>query len=208
MIRDSFGSSETGAAGSGDKVGADSAPRFNVSETTTVLTEEGKPAPVGEVGMLARTGHIPLGYYKDAEKTAKTFPTYEGTRWVIPGDYARREEDGTISLLGRGSVCINSGGEKIYPDEVESAIKRHAAVADVVVVGTPHERWGEQVTALVQLRPDADANEEDIRAHARALVADYKVPKVVVLVPEVQHTPVGKTDYNWAKQEAARLVSG
>jgi acyl-CoA synthetase (AMP-forming)/AMP-acid ligase II len=206
MIRDSFGSSETGAAGAGDKVGADSAPRFQVSETTTVLAEDGKPAAVGEVGMLARRGYIPLGYYKDPEKTAKTFPTYDGHRYVIAGDYARREDDGTISLLGRGSVCINSGGEKIYPDEVESAIKRHPAVIDVVVVGTPHERWGEQVTALVQLRPGETATEDDIRSHARTLVADYKVPKAVVVVPEVQHTPVGKTDYSWAKEEAARLV--
>jgi len=161
---------------------------------------------VGEVGKLARSGNIPLGYYKDPDKTAATFPTYDGQRWVVPGDFATIEEDGSISLLGRGSVCINSGGEKIYPEEVEAALKQHPAVFDAVVVGTPNARWGEQVTALLQLRPGASVGDDEIVAHARTLVADYKTPKAIFVVDQVVRTPVGKADYKWAKEEALRLI--
>ena len=129
-----------------------SSPKFAMNTDTTVITEDGRQCGVGEVGKLARSGNIPLGYFKDPVKTAETFRTFDGKRWVIPGDFAQIEEDGQISLLGRGSVCINSGGEKIYPEEVEAALKQHPAVFDAVVIGTPNERWGEQVTALVHLR--------------------------------------------------------
>lgn len=124
----------------------------------------------------------------------------------MPGDFATIEEDGSISLLGRGSVCINSGGEKIYPEEVEAALKQHPAVFDAVVVGTPNARWGEQVTALLQLRPGASVGDDEIVAHARTLVADYKTPKAIFLVDQVVRTPVGKADYKWAKEEALRLI--
>jgi acyl-CoA synthetase (AMP-forming)/AMP-acid ligase II len=206
-ILDSYGASETGAAGARADVGeGHSAPRFDVGPDTTVLADDGSVCAVGEVGKLARSGHIPLGYYRDAEKTAATFPTYGGRRWVIPGDFARIEADGSISLLGRGSVSINSGGEKIYPEEVEAALMHHPAVYDAVVVGTPSERWGEQVTALVQLRPGVGVDVGELAAHARTLVADYKVPKVIEIVPTVQRTPVGKADYTWARTEAQRLL--
>ena len=207
MILDSYGASETGAAGARPDDGAGhSAPRFFVGDDTTVLDEDGNVCPVGVTGKLARSGNIPLGYYKDEEKTAATFPTYNGKRWVIPGDFARIEEDGSISVLGRGSVSINSGGEKIYPEEVEAALMHHPDVFDAIVVGTPNERWGQQVTALVQLREGASPTVEEIVAHCRTLVADYKSPKAVFMVPKVQRTPVGKADYQWAKKEAERLL--
>ena len=207
-ILDSYGASETGAAGSRADAGEGfSAPRFNVGPDTRVLDDDGEPCAPGVTGRLARSGNIPLGYYKDPEKTAATFPVYGGRRWVIPGDFARVETDGSISVLGRGSVSINSGGEKIYPEEVEAALKAHPAVFDAVVVGTPNPQWGEQVTALVQLRVDHEAPTlAKLVAHCRTLVADYKSPKSVFIVPEVQRTPVGKADYQWAKAEAVRLL--
>jgi acyl-CoA synthetase (AMP-forming)/AMP-acid ligase II len=209
FILDSFGASETGAAGSKlDEGEGLSAPKFVMGEDTTVLAEDGRRCEVGEVGMLARRGHIPLGYYGDEAKTAATFRTYGGQRWVVPGDFARIEPDGTITLLGRGSVCINSGGEKIYPEEVEAALRSHAAVYDAVVVGTANVRWGEQVTALVQLRGGVEApTDAELVAHCRHSIADYKAPKVVLRVPVVERTVVGKADYRWAKEEATRRLA-
>ena len=206
-ILDSYGASETGAAGSRADAGEGfSAPRFNVGPDTMVLDDDGLPCAPGVTGRLARSGNIPLGYFKDPEKTAATFPVYNGRRWVIPGDLARIESDGSISVLGRGSVSINSGGEKIFPEEVEAALKSHPSVFDAVVVGTPSPQWGEQVTALVQLRAGTTATVAGLVAHCRTLVADYKSPKSVQFVPEVQRTPVGKADYQWAKTEALRLL--
>lgn len=163
MIVDSYGASETGAAGSRADAGEQGAPQFNTGPDTTVFDEDLQVCAVGEVGKLARSGHIPIGYYKDEEKTAATFPVVDGVRWVIPGDFARIEEDGSISLLGRGSGSINTGGEKVFPEEVEAALKAHPAVYDAAVVGTPHERWGEQVTALVQLRDEASSDLSTLR---------------------------------------------
>lgn len=206
-ILDSYGASETGAAGSRADDGAGhSAPRFNVGADTTVLSDDGDQCEPGVVGKLARSGHIPLGYYKDPDKTAATFPMFAGKRWVVPGDFARIETDGSISVLGRGSVSINSGGEKIFPEEVEAALKQHPDVYDAVVVGTPNERWGQQVTALVALRPGTQPAVADLVAHARTLVADYKLPKSIQFVPEVVRTAVGKADYRWANDEALRLL--
>jgi 3-oxocholest-4-en-26-oate---CoA ligase len=208
-INDAFGASETGAAG-GKVDGGEgfSAPRFTMNPDTTVLDDDGRQCGVGVTGKLARTGHIPLGYYKDPEKTATTFPTYDGRRWVIPGDFARIEDDGTISLLGRGSVCINSGGEKIYPEEVEAALKKNPGVFDAVVVGTPNDRWGEQVTAIVQLRDGHALTEADVQSHSRTVLSDYKTPRTVLFIDMVQRTPVGKADYKWAKETALALISG
>jgi acyl-CoA synthetase (AMP-forming)/AMP-acid ligase II len=204
MIRDSFGASETGSVGAGFGTGS----RFQMNPDTTVLDDDGHPTAVGAVGKMAHGGHIPLGYYKDPVKTAATFRVDpSGRRWVVPGDYARREDDGTITLLGRGSVSINSGGEKIYPEEVEGALKAHPAVFNAVVVGTPDAKWGEKVTALVELRAGTDPTDGELIAHCRTLVADYKVPKVVLRVPVVQITAVAKPDYQWAKAEAVRLLS-
>jgi 3-oxocholest-4-en-26-oate---CoA ligase len=152
---------------------------------------------------MARGGHVPIGYYKDPAKTATTFTEVDGKRYSVPGDLARLELDGTMTLLGRGSQCINSGGEKIYPEEVESAIKAHPAVFDALVVGLPDERWGQKVAALVKARPGTEAPSlEELAAHCRTRIAGYKVPRAVLVVDEVPRQPSAKPDYTTAKKLA------
>jgi acyl-CoA synthetase (AMP-forming)/AMP-acid ligase II len=145
---------------------------------------------------------VPLGYYHDAEKTAATFPVIDGVRWSVPGDDARIESDGTITVLGRGSVSINTGGEKVYPEEVESALKSHPSVFDAVVVGIADDRWGQRVTAVVQARPGASPTLDDLAEHTRARLASYKVPRGMVLVDHIVRSPSGKPDYRWARAVA------
>jgi len=206
MVMDSFGASETGAAGSVfDTQGPAAGPRFTMGEFMTVLDDDLLPVAPGSgvVGHLARRGHIPLGYYKDDEKTAATFVTAaDGARWVVPGDFAMVEADGTITLLGRGSVCINSGGEKVYPEEVEAALKSHPDVFDAIVVGVPDDRYVERVAAIVQSRPGAEPSLEELQDHARAKLAGYKLPRQLVLTEAIPRTPVGKPDYRAAKKLA------
>ncbi|HET6917008.1 MAG TPA: acyl-CoA synthetase, partial [Acidimicrobiales bacterium] len=149
------------------------------------------------------TGNIPIGYYKDPVKTAETFLTIGGVRYAVPGDFATVEEDGTITLLGRGSVSINSGGEKIFPEEVEAALKAHPAVFDATVVGAPDERWGQRVAAVVEFRPGQEASLEDLQAHCRTRIAGYKVPRQLHVVGEIRRSPSGKPDYQWAKGVAS-----
>jgi acyl-CoA synthetase (AMP-forming)/AMP-acid ligase II len=146
---------------------------------------------------------VPLGYLDDAEKTARTFPVIGGVRWSVPGDRARYRADGTIEVLGRDSVTINSGGEKIFAEEVEHALKQHPAVYDTVVAGRPSERWGQEVVAIVQLREGAVASAEDLLAEAARHVARYKLPKAFVFRSEIQRSPSGKADYRWARAQAA-----
>jgi 3-oxocholest-4-en-26-oate---CoA ligase len=212
LVVDGYGSSESGGQGQSiTSAGATvhEVPRFSVNAETTVLDDELRPAAVGVVGKLARRGRIPLGYYKDDEKTAATFPVVEGVRWSVPGDHARIEEDGTITLLGRGSVSINTGGEKVYPEEVEAALKGHPAVFDAVVVGVPDSRWGERVVAVVQPRDGTPPQLDELDVHVREHVAGYKAPRDVVLVDEIVRSPSGKPDYRWAKATAAeRLGTG
>jgi acyl-CoA synthetase (AMP-forming)/AMP-acid ligase II len=154
---------------------------------------------------VALTGRIPIGYHNDPEKTADTFVEVDGTRWVVTGDMATVEADGSITLLGRGSVSINTGGEKVYPEEVESALKAHPAVYDAVVVGVPDERWGERVCAVVSVSPGAEPPTlEELSSFVRGKLAGYKVPRELVVVDEVVRSPVGKADYRWAKQVAAQ----
>src|SRR2546430_11540606 len=144
----------------------------------------------GTVGKLARRGHIPLGYYKDDAKPAATFVTAaDGARWVVPGDFAVVEADGTITLLGRGSVCINSGGEKVYPEEVEAALKSHPDVFDAVVVGVPDDRYVERVAAIIQPRPGAEPALEELRDHSRNKLAGYKLPRQPGLADQIPGTP-------------------
>ncbi len=210
ILIDGFGSSESG--GQGQSVAAAGAegggpPRFSVNDETTVLDDDLRPAPVGVVGKLARRGRVPLGYYKDPDKSAATFPVVDGVRWSVPGDHARIEPDGTITVLGRGSVSINTGGEKVYPEEVEAALKSHAQVFDVVVVGVPDERWGERIVAVVQPRPGAAVTVDALGDHARGHVAPYKIPRDVVIVDAVQRSPSGKPDYRWARDLALERLS-
>jgi 3-oxocholest-4-en-26-oate---CoA ligase len=210
FILDSYGASESGATGSridDGTEGAAGAPKFGVGEDVEVFDSRMRPCPPGVDGMLGRSGAIPLGYYKDPVKTAATFKEVDGVRWSIPGDFARREEDGSVTVLGRGSVCINTGGEKVHPEEVEAVLLRHVDVFDAAVVGTPHERWGQQVTALVQLRDGAELSEEQLRDHARSLISNYKVPKQVLFVRQVPRTPVSKVDYR-ASADLARDLLG
>jgi acyl-CoA synthetase (AMP-forming)/AMP-acid ligase II len=152
------------------------------------------------VGRLARSGRIPLGYYKDEEKTAERFKVVHGVRYVIPGDFARIEEDGQITLYGRGTMCINTGGEKVYPEEVEEALKAHPAVFDALVVGIPDPKWMQRVTAVVTLRGKADPDVAALEAHVRTKVAGYKVPRVWSFTDHIERQPSGKPDYAWAKK--------
>ncbi len=211
MIIDGYGSSEAGGQGQSVTVAGaapSEGPRFRVNDETTVLTSDFTPAPVGVVGKLARRGHIPLGYYKDPEKTAATFPVADGVRWSVPGDDARIEEDGTITLLGRGSVSINTGGEKVYPEEVESALKNAPDVMDAIVVGVPDARWGERVVALVEPRAGHTVDPIELDRVARTHVAGYKAPRDILVVDAIVRSPSGKPDYRWGKATAiSRLAA-
>jgi acyl-CoA synthetase (AMP-forming)/AMP-acid ligase II len=204
---DNFGGSEGGNAGAGvPPVEGQAGPRFRADGTSLVLDEDMNPLPpgTGHVGWLARKGRIPLGYYKDEEKTARTFMVKDGERYVMAGDMAILEADGTITLLGRGSLCINSGGEKIFPEEVEAALKSHPSVFDALVVGVPDEKWGERVAAVVQPRAGTSVLLEDLDKHCRTKIAGYKVPRELHLVDEIGRQPSGKPDYKWAKAVALR----
>jgi len=209
MIVDGFGASETGAQGSLATRAGDE-PRtgtFAMTQGVVLADDLRSVLPPGspETGWLARTGHVPLGYYKDPAKTAKTFPVIDGVRYAIPGDHARVAPDGSVIVLGRGSVCINSGGEKIYPEEVEQVLRKHPAVADAVVVGTPDERFGEAVTAVIQPAPGAVVDQATLAEFAARDLARYKLPRRVVLVEHLERSPSGKPDYRWAR---ARAMAG
>jgi 3-oxocholest-4-en-26-oate---CoA ligase len=208
MIVDGFGSSETGIVGNKLHAAGDEStqPRFTVNAQTNVLNDSGKPVEPGsgQVGRLARKGHVPLGYYKDETKTKATFLEIGGERWVLPGDNAIVEEDGTVVLLGRGSTSINTGGEKVYPEEVETALMTSSDVADAVVVGMPDERWGERVVAVVTAEPGASPTLEALQEHVRGSLARYKAPRALVLVETIERTPAGKPDYKWAREVAEK----
>ena len=208
FLLDSYGASESGATGSRvDDGGDDGSARFGVTDDVEVFDVDWTPAAAGVQGLLGRKGPIPLGYYNDPVKTAATFREIDGVRWVIPGDAARREEDGTVTVLGRGSVCINTGGEKVHPEEVEGVLLRHPDVFDAVVVGTPHERWGQQVTALVQRREGAEVDERALIDHVHGLLANYKAPKRVLFVDQVPRTAVSKVDYPASLARAVDLLA-
>ncbi len=203
IVTESFGATETGHQGSAapEARSEDGGLRFVMNERTAVIDDDGNMVAPGSgaTGKLALGGHIPLGYYKDEEKTKATFVEVGGKRWVLPGDHATVDADGTITVFGRGSQCINTGGEKVYPEEVEEALRAHPAIYDAVVVGVPDERWGERVAAVVQLRDDASLTTEEMKEHARSQVAGYKVPRELHLVDAIARQPSGKPDYPWAK---------
>jgi acyl-CoA synthetase (AMP-forming)/AMP-acid ligase II len=208
VITDAIGSSESGGNGLimvTKGMVMKGGPTVRPSRDSIVLDENLEPVVAGSgvVGRLARGGNIPLGYYKDPEKTAATFITAaDGLRYAVPGDFAQVEADGSITMLGRGSVSINSGGEKIFPEEVEAAVVSHPAVYDAVVVGVPDERWGERVAAVVQARPGMTPELESVQAHCRTKVAGYKVPRELHLVDHIVRSPSGKPDYRWARATA------
>jgi len=212
MIIDSFGATEAGHQGSSlpAEEGQPRRPKFIMDDTSTVFDENMKPVVPGSgnIGRLARRGRIPVGYFNDPEKTAATFITVDGVRWVVPGDLATIEEDGLITVFGRGAVCINSGGEKIFPEEVEAALKAHADVLDAVVVGVPDERWGQRVAAIVQARSGRNLTLDLLDAHCRTRIAGYKVPRELKVVDEIARHPSGKPDYRWAAAVAAGALPG
>ncbi len=205
LIIDAFGMSEAGHQGMNLGKNADGKLRFSIDALTAVLDDDLRRVEPGsgKVGMLARTGRLPLGYWKDPEKTACTFVTDpDGRRWVMAGDMATIDADGTAVVLGRGSLCINSGGEKIYPEEVELALRSHLGVYDAVVVGVPDERWGQRVAAVVQPQPGASLTLDELAQHCATHIARYKLPRELHLVDAMQRSPAGKADYAWAKQIA------
>ena len=202
VITDAIGSSESGFNGIAmitKGAAAGGGPRVRSGPDTIVIGEDNRPVAPGEVGRIARGGHVPLGYYKDPEKSAKIFVEVDGARYVVPGDYARLEDDGTITLLGRGNVSINTGGEKVFPEEVEAALKSHPDVFDALVVGVPDDRLGQRVAALVQPRDGATIDFTALESHVRQEIAGYKIPRSLWLVEQVGRAPSAKPDYRWAK---------
>jgi 3-oxocholest-4-en-26-oate---CoA ligase len=206
FITEAIGSTETGFAGMGlVTAGAQhrGGPTVTPGPDVIVLDDNGGRAGPGRVGRLARGGHVPLGYYNDPVKTAAMFAEVDGKRYAVPGDLARIEADGSVTLLGRGNTCVNTGGEKVFPEEVEGALKSHADVFDALVIGVPDDRLGQRVAALVQLREGRAADLAALDAHLRGLIAGYKVPRSIWLVGSLSRTVSGKADYGWAHQYAA-----
>ena len=207
MLIDAFSSSE--AVGLGQSVstagGAEETARFQLGETSRVIADDGTDVVPGsgQIGRVAVRGFTPSGYYKDPEKTAATFVEIDGETYSIPGDYAMVEADGTLSLLGRGSVCINTGGEKVFPEEVEEALKTHESVRDAVAVGIPDDKFGEAITAVVELAPGADLDEAALIAHVKGKLAHYKAPKRILPVETIGRAANGKVDYKRLKRHAA-----
>jgi fatty-acyl-CoA synthase len=210
ILFDSFGSSEAvgmGASASGAGQAVETA-QFQLGERVQVFTEDGRAVEPGsdDVGMVAVGGYIPLGYYKDEEKTARTFRTIDGKRWSIPGDFAQVNADGTLHLLGRGTVCINTGGEKVFPEEVEEVLKQHETVRDAVCVGLPDDRFGEIICAVVEPQPGATIEDDALVEHVRARLARYKAPRKVLVVDTIGRSPAGKVDYRGLKEKALQSL--
>lgn len=209
IFTDSVGSSETGFQGTGMQDASalsTDGPVVSIGPNTAVISDEGHVldlvADVGKVGRTARSGNVPVGYYKDPEKSARTFYEIDGVRYSVPGDFARIEEGNRITLLGRGSNCVNTGGEKVFPEEVEMAIKGHPAVYDVLVVGLPDEKYGQTVAAVVQPREGQKVELEELRTFLRAHLSGYKLPRVLTLVDEIPRNATGKAQYPAAKEMA------
>ena len=207
IITDSIGSSETGFGGTSIVAKGEhhtGGPRVTIDKPTVVLDDDGNEVVPGSGvrGVIAKRGHIPVGYYKDEKKTRpRRSRPINGVRYAIPGDYAQVEADGSVTMLGRGSVSINSGGEKIYPEEVEAALKGHPDVFDALVVGVPDPRFGQHVAAVVQPRDGARPTLAELDAFVRSEIAGYKVPRSLWFVDEVKRSPAGKPDYRWAKDQ-------
>jgi acyl-CoA synthetase (AMP-forming)/AMP-acid ligase II len=207
IITDSIGSSETGFGGLGivqRGTKFTGGPTVKADANTVVIDEHNQIAGPGVTGRLGKGGHIPLGYYKDPAKTAALFVEIDGKRYTVPGDFARVEEDGTVTLLGRGNMCVNTGGEKVFPEEVEGALKSHPDIFDALVIGVPDDRLGQRVAAVVQPRPGHIPSLTELDMHARKEIAGYKVPRSLWIVDEIKRSPSGKPDYRWAQDYAAQ----
>jgi len=207
FITEAIGATETGFTGmSVVTAGAQQrgGPTVTPGRDVIVLDDQGGRAGPGQVGRIARGGHVPLGYYNDPAKTAAMFTEVDGKRYAVPGDLARTEEDGRVTLLGRGNTCVNTGGEKVFPEEVEGALKSHADVFDALVIGAPDERLGQRVAALVQPREGRTIDLTALEAHVRDQIAGYKVPRSIWLVDSVGRTAAGKADYPWGHQYVAK----
>ncbi|MEY2423741.1 MAG: 3-oxocholest-4-en-26-oate---CoA ligase [Acidimicrobiaceae bacterium] len=210
MLADAFSSSE--ALGMGSSVstagGTSTTAKFVLGENARVLTDDDRDVVPGsgEVGRVAVKGVTPVGYYKDEEKSARTFVEIDGARYSIPGDYATVEADGSLTLLGRGSMCINTGGEKVFPEEVEEVLKLHPDVRDAVAVGVPDDKFGEAITAVVEPVPGATLDEGDVIAHVKGKLAAYKAPKRVVVVDSIERAPNGKVDYKGVRARALEAL--
>jgi acyl-CoA synthetase (AMP-forming)/AMP-acid ligase II len=209
VFTDSVGASETGFQGMGlqdkDQISSDG-PVVALGPSSVVVDDDNRildvTTDIGKVGRLGRGGSVPVGYYKDPEKSARTFLEIDGQRYAVPGDFARIEPDGKVTLLGRGSNCINTGGEKVFPEEVEMAIKGHPDVYDVLVVGIPDERYGQSVTAVIQPREKAEVELDDLRTFLRQHLSGYKLPRAITLVDEIPRNATGKAQYPKAKELA------
>ncbi|WP_194818612.1 acyl-CoA synthetase [Nocardia sp. XZ_19_385] len=205
VVTDSIGSSETGFGGIGFAQKDDNpsrGPRVQTGRGAVVVDDDGKPVGPEEEGWVAKTGAVPLGYYKDPVKTEKLFKTVDGARMVITDDRARKESDGSITLLGRGNMVVNTGGEKVFVEEVEAVVKAHDAIYDAVVIGVPHERWGQQVAAVISASGKVEF--ADLEAHVRKHLAGYKIPRQIWVADQVLRSPSGKPDYRWAKDYAVQ----
>ena len=205
-----YGSSETGNVGFGRSQRGDEKDTFELREGALVLSEDYsrflQPGDT-EIGFVARAGRIPLGYFDDEAATRKTFPVVEGKRVVISGDRGSLASDGTLNLFGRDSLVVNTGGEKVFVEEVEEVLRAHPAVTDALVVGRPSERWGQELVALVALRDGAEPTHEPLHAHCTSHLARFKVPKAFMFVEQVRRLGNGKPDYRWAKQTAVQRES-
>jgi acyl-CoA synthetase (AMP-forming)/AMP-acid ligase II len=210
LLADQFSSSE--ALGMGASVssasGTSHTAKFRLGENARVITEDGRDVEPGsgDIGLVAVKGRTPVGYYKDKEKSDRTFKVIDGDRYSVPGDFATVEADGTLRLLGRGSVCINTGGEKVFPEEVEEVLKTHPAVHDAVAVGIPDDKWGEAICALIEAAPGVEVDEADVIAHVKARLASFKAPKRVLVLDTIGRAPNGKVDYKRLKAEASSLL--
>lgn len=218
FIIDAVGSSETGATGvnihtkNGKLKDSGGGPKFNKPDFSAILNLETQQiipqSDTETIGYLARKGHVPIAYYKDPEKSKKTFIDVEGERFSVPGDMAKYESDGQITLLGRGSVSINSGGEKIFPEEVEMALKAHPNVFDCLVVGVKDETWGQKVVAVIQRRDSSELTLEDLKETSAKYIASYKMPKALIFSDLIERAPSGKPNYQWAQEFANKTLRG
>ncbi|MFD0363844.1 acyl-CoA synthetase [Nocardia sp. GCM10030253] len=206
VISDSIGSSETGFGGIGFAQKDDDpgrGPRVQTGRGAVVVDDAGRPVEPGAEGWLAKTGAVPIGYYKDPEKTGRLFQTVDGIRMVVTDDRARSERDGSVTLIGRGNMVVNTGGEKVFVEEVESVVKAHDAIYDAVVIGVPHERWGQQVAAVVSVTGAGAVDFAALESHVRRHLAGYKVPRKIWIAAAISRAPSGKPDYRWAKEYSA-----